>query len=122
MQSVRRRGTKPELCVRRVLSDLKIRYRVNVRGLPGSPDIANAARHFAIFVHGCFWHRHPGCRHASTPATNGAFWEAKFEANVRRDRRKKRVLREMGYRVLVVWECQASDPSLARRIRSALGA
>jgi DNA mismatch endonuclease (patch repair protein) len=111
MRRVRRAGTEPELAVRRVLSDLGLRYTLRNRDLPGSPDIANRRKRFAIFVHGCFWHRHAGCRRTTTPKANRAFWEAKFEANIMRDRRAIRDLKRLGYRVVVIWECRvnASD-------------
>ena len=109
MKSVRQVGTAPELAVRRALSFRGVRYRLNVRSLPGSPDIANMREHFAIFVHGCFWHRHPGCRYATTPKTNVPFWSRKFAANIQRDQAKLQALRTRAIRVLVVWECQTRD-------------
>jgi DNA mismatch endonuclease (patch repair protein) len=111
MRRVRRAGTEPELALRRVLSDLGLRYTLRNRDLPGSPDIANRRKRFAIFVHGCFWHRHAGCRRTTTPKANRAFWEAKFEANIVRDRQAIRDLKRLGYRVVVIWECRvhASD-------------
>lgn len=110
MRAVRRRGTSPEIEVRSALSRLGFRFRENVTGLPGSPDLANKRRKIAIFVHGCFWHRHASCSRASTPTRNFDFWNEKFVTNVRRDRRKARELRRLGYRVLVVWECDTRDP------------
>lgn len=116
MKAVRQRGTKPELAVSEELRARRIRHRLNVSNLPGSPDIANARRRFAIFVHGCFWHRHAGCRYATSPKSNQAFWEAKFEANRRRDRAKMRALRERSFRVLVVWECQTRNGKMGRML------
>jgi DNA mismatch endonuclease, patch repair protein len=107
MKAVRQAATLAELEVRRALSSIGFRYRVNVTSLPGSPDVANVRRKFAVFVHGCFWHRHPGCRHTTTPKTNCAFWHDKFAANVHRDRRAKKALERRGFRVIVVWECEA---------------
>ena len=109
MKSVRQVGTAPELAVRRALSSRGVRYRINVRSLPGSPDVANVRGRFAIFVHGCFWHRHPGCRHATTPKTNVAFWSSKFTANIERDRMKLQALKTRSFRILVVWECETRD-------------
>lgn len=111
MGRVRQHGTGPELEVRRALRDLGVSYRLNVRGLPGSPDIANRRRGFAIFVHGCYWHRHAGCRRATTPKRNRDFWLAKFEANLARDARNIEALRAAGFRVLVVWECETGQPN-----------
>lgn len=109
MRSVRQKKTKPEMMVRRALHGLGYRFRTNVRGLPGSPDLAFTARRKAIFVHGCFWHRHPGCRLASTPKTRIEFWEEKFARNVERDARKVAELKAAGWEVLTIWECQTRD-------------
>jgi DNA mismatch endonuclease, patch repair protein len=116
MGRVRQRGTTPELAVREVLRSLGVRYRLNARGLPGSPDVVNRARRFAIFVHGCYWHRHPDCRLTTTPTRNAAFWQAKFDANQARDRRNVEALRQAGFAVLVVWECETRDPDRLRRL------
>lgn len=105
MGQVRQKGTKPELVVRSLLSSLGHRFRVGRRGLSGSPDIVNASRRWVVFVHGCFWHRH-GCKATTTPSRNREFWEAKFQRNVERDRRSIAALEALGYRVIVVWECE----------------
>ena len=110
MAGIRQKGTKPELIVRRLLTALGHRYRVSNRDLQGSPDIANRSRRWAVFVHGCFWHRHPGCRLTTTPKRNRSFWEAKFARNVERDRVALDVLQAAGFRVSVVWECETRDP------------
>lgn len=117
---MRQAGTLAELEVRRVLSSMGVRYRVNVNSLPGSPDVANIRRQFAVFVHGCFWHRHPGCRYATTPKTNRAFWADKFAANVSRDRRAKKALERRGFHVVVVWECEARSQRLVKKLFDAL--
>jgi DNA mismatch endonuclease, patch repair protein len=109
MAGIRQRGTAPELLVRRMLRTLEIGYRLNVRSLPGSPDIANKRKKFAIFVQGCYWHHHTGCKQATIPRRNVAFWREKFAANRSRDARAIRELRRSGYRVFVVWECQTVD-------------
>lgn len=109
MKRIRRRDTAPELAVRRALRRLGFHYRLQGKDLPGNPDIVNRRRKVAIFVHGCFWHRHPGCRRSSTPKTRTEFWEAKFARNVERDRRAERKLSEDGWSVVVVWECQTRD-------------
>lgn len=105
MAANRRRDTKPEWTVRRYLHARGLRYRLDVRKLPGSPDIVLARHRAAIFVHGCFWHRHPGCRYATTPRNNADFWAQKFERNVERDAEAIVALSESGWRVAVVWEC-----------------
>lgn len=85
------------------------RFRLHRRDLPGTPDIVLPGAKKAIFVHGCFWHRHPGCSKASTPKTRQAFWLDKFDRNVERDRRKERDLRSAGWDVLTIWECETRD-------------
>jgi DNA mismatch endonuclease, patch repair protein len=122
MSRVRQKGTAPELVVRRLLRDLGASYRVNVRALPGSPDIVLANQKKAIVVHGCFWHRHHGCMAASSPRSRVEFWSAKFATNIARDRRTRRQLNALGYSVMVIWECQAKkcserDKLLKRLIR-----
>lgn len=109
MRRVRLAGTKPELAVQAALRTLGVRFRSNVARLPGSPDIANATKGFALFVHGCFWHRHKGCRRTTSPAKNTAFWQAKFASNLARDRQKVRELRNLGFRVYTIWECEAQN-------------
>jgi DNA mismatch endonuclease (patch repair protein) len=117
MASIRSRDTAPELIVRSLLHRCGFRFRVNQRGLPGTPDVVLRKHSVVVFVHGCFWHRHQGCKFTTTPRTRAAFWKAKFEANQRRDAKNIRKLRKLGWRVLVVWECQTRD---AKRIRRRL--
>lgn len=112
---IRQHGTSAELRVRKLLHALGRRFRVHNRDLPGSPDIANRTRKWVVFVHGCFWHRHAGCKRATTPSRNREFWRQKFEANMARDARVQAALREQSYRVLVVWECEAEEASLRLR-------
>jgi DNA mismatch endonuclease (patch repair protein) len=119
MQRVRQKGTPAEKAVARACRELGLRYRLNVKSLPGSPDLANKKERWAIFVHGCFWHQHEGCAKATTPKRNAGFWREKFVANRNRDNRKIRQLRALGYRVLVLWQCEAEKGgSLRRRIQS----
>lgn len=124
MGGIRGSRTKPEMTVRRSLHRGGFRFRVNVRDLPGKPDIVLAKHRAAIFVHGCFWHRHPGCRYTTTPGTRISFWAEKFDANVQRDARAVEALHEAGWRVAVIWECTTrswSEPDfevLANWIRS----
>lgn len=123
MRRVRRGDTAPELKVRRVLHSLGYRYRLHVPALPGTPDIVFKSRRKAIFVHGCFWHRHCECHLASTPKSNIAFWSAKFDANIARDRRKEEELANAGWSVLVVWQCETKELEiLEARLRSFLDA
>lgn len=109
MRRQRRRDTKPELAVRRALMRLGVHYRLQAGDLPGRPDISNKASQWAIFVHGCYWHHHPGCTRATMPAANRVWWERKFESNRVRDAAKVAALRKLGFRVLVVWECETRD-------------
>lgn len=102
------RATGPEREIAAMLRALGASYRKNVRGLPGSPDFANQSRRWAVFVHGCFWHRHTGCRRATMPKNNRAFWLDKFAQNRTRDARAILTLKAMGFRVLLVWECQVA--------------
>ena len=104
-----RRDTKPERQVAAELRALGLGYRKDVRGLPGKPDFANKSRRWAIFVHGCFWHRHTGCSRATAPKSNPDFWTEKFAANRRRDAKAIRALRAMGFKVVVIWECEAGQ-------------
>ena len=105
MQSVRVKGTDPERSLARALRNIgEVGYRLNARSLPGRPDIAYGRRKVAIFVHGCFWHRCPSCRNP-LPRVHREFWRAKFSANRKRDRRKRRALEQAGWRVFEVWEC-----------------
>ena len=113
MAGIRRRDTKPEWAVRRHLHARGFRYRLDVRKLPGSPDIVLSRHRAAIFVHGCYWHRHPGCRYATTPKSNAAFWKGKFDRNVERDAAAIGALEEAGWRVAVVWECGLRRDRLA---------
>ena len=109
MGRIRQSGTTPELRVRRVCSTLDMRYRTRNQDLPGSPDLANRSRRWAIFVHGCYWHRHPVCPRTTTPKTNRDFWLAKFTRNCERDRQAYAALEGTGYAVLVVWECETEN-------------
>ena len=115
MRAVRQKDTRPEIFVRSILRNLGISYRVRNRDLPGSPDIANRSRRWAIFVQGCYWHGHKNCPQTKSgsspglPVQNREFWRKKFEANRQRDARKARLLRKSGFRVILVWECQLRD-------------
>lgn len=122
MAGIGGKDTAPELTVRRFLHREGFRFRLHRRDLPGRPDLVLARYGVAILVHGCFWHRHRGCRYATTPSSNREFWQAKFAQNVARDRCNLRDLRRLGWRPIVVWECSLSPSrlsALARKIRKA---
>ena len=123
MSAVRQCGTTPELAIRKMLTGMGVRYRVKNRDLPGSPDLANRNRKWAIFVNGCFWHGHKFCsktksgRQPRVPKTKSDFWTAKLLANRSRDARKSWELRHLGFRVLIIWECEMKDlVSLSTRL------
>ena len=119
MSRVRQQGTAAEAVVRGILTDLGFRYRLNVRGLPGSPDVANRSKKKAIFVHGCFWHWHRGCPRGRIPASNKSLWVDKLQTNRMRDERKAKALEDLGFAVLIVWECELGDPAaLSQRLRA----
>ena len=121
MARIRGVDTKPELTVRRALHAKGYRYRVHVRELPGRPDLVFAKRRTAVFVHGCFWHRH-GCSRTSTPKSREEYWQGKFDANVERDRRNEALLLHGGWRVFVAWECEIErDETLIPRLVQFLG-
>ncbi|PSJ21039.1 very short patch repair endonuclease [Halomonas sp. ND22Bw] len=105
MSAIRDKNTNPELAVRRYLHAQGFRYRLHRRDLPGNPDLVLPKYRLAIFVHGCFWHRHSGCFYATTPSSRSAFWEEKFQKNVERDERNNQALLKSGWRVMVIWEC-----------------
>ena len=109
MAAIRNANTKPEMLVRRTLHRRGYRYVLRGRNLPGRPDLVFPSRQKVIFVHGCYWHMHE-CRYGQvTPRTNAAFWRTKREGNVRRDRRTLQALRDLGWDVLIVWECETKD-------------
>jgi DNA mismatch endonuclease (patch repair protein) len=121
MKRVRQRGTPLEVEVGRICTSLGLRYRRNVKTLPGSPDLANRSRRWAIFAHGCFWHHHDDCGLATVPTRNARFWTEKFAANRERDARKIAQLKGLGFRVLVVWQCELDDRRRLVRRLSNLG-
>jgi DNA mismatch endonuclease (patch repair protein) len=122
MKRIRRSGTAPEQSVRRTLRQLGISFRACVRGLPGTPDLVNRGAGWAIFVNGCFWHGHGGCKKFTVPKTNTTFWIEKIKANKARDARKVRQLRKLGFRVVTIWQCEAANDDrlrekIAKRLR-----
>src|SRR5262249_35090501 len=111
----------PERVVRSALHDLGFRFRLHRKDLPGKPDIILPRHHKIILVHGCFWHGHPGCKAAGRPTTNAEFWNTKLDSNIQRDREQIRRLTELGWDVLVLWECETEKPEvLLDRLQSFL--
>ncbi len=118
MSGVGGKNTRPEIALRKTMHAIGLRYRLHRKDLPGKPDIVMPGRKVAIFVHGCFWHRHEGCRFATTPNTRPEFWKDKFASNTSRDQKNVVQLLELGWRVATVWECalrRAGSPEAAAR-------
>ena len=109
MRAVPRKNSVPELRVRRCAHGMGLRFRIHRNELPGTPDLVFPKYRTVIFVHGCFWHRHPGCRYATSPSTRKRFWQSKFAANIERDKRKTLELKRAGWHVFVIWECETKD-------------
>ncbi|WP_353619084.1 very short patch repair endonuclease [Stappia sp. BW2] len=121
MARVHGKNTEPEMRVRRIAHRIGLRFRLHRADLPGRPDLVFPRYRLAVFVHGCFWHRHTDCSRASMPATRREFWKAKFEANVARDRTQQAALLALGWTVLVLWECELKDESsIEKRLRAAI--
>jgi DNA mismatch endonuclease (patch repair protein) len=122
MARVKSKGTRPEMVVRRLLFSLGYRYRLHDRSLPGSPDIVFKRKKKAIFVHGCFWHRHDGCALARLPKSRLDFWVPKLEGNRERDARKLLQLKSLGWDAFVIWECELKDLNLlGKKLNGFLG-
>ncbi|MGO4449082.1 very short patch repair endonuclease [Phyllobacterium sp. TAF24] len=124
MARIRNKDTKPEMVVRRLVHSMGYRYRLHRKDLPGKPDLVFESRKAVILVHGCFWHQHadPSCRNAVIPKTRPDFWRAKLNRNVERDLRNVEDLEKLGYRVLIIWECEIRDIAMLReRIGDILG-
>lgn len=120
MAGIKGKNSQPELLVRRLLFASGYRFRLHRRDLPGTPDIVMPGRMVVIFVHGCFWHLHHGCRYSKIPTTRTNFWTAKLEANVERDRRAVDKLQALGWRVLCVWECSTRDAEAAADLQDTM--
>ncbi|WP_034754349.1 very short patch repair endonuclease [Janthinobacterium lividum] len=114
MSGIQSKNTKPEMVVRRYLHALGFRYRLHARDLPGSPDLVLPKYRVVIFVHGCFWHQHAGCRFATQPASNVERWKTKFQSNLERDAKNLAALQAAGWHVFVVWECELKREPLGR--------
>jgi DNA mismatch endonuclease, patch repair protein len=115
MRQIRSVNTAPELLLRRMLHRLGYRFRLHRKDLPGKPDVVFPSRRKVIFVHGCFWHQHPGCREGRVPGTRLEYWKPKLTRNSQRDAAVQSALKEQGWRFLVVWECELKDTVAALR-------
>jgi DNA mismatch endonuclease (patch repair protein) len=121
MSKIRSKDTEPEIIVRSVLHKMGYRFRLHVKDIIGKPDIVLPRFKSVIFVHGCFWHRHPGCKYAYTPKTRLDFWHNKFDNNVKRHQYVSQQLMEQGWNVIVIWECELKDPKILKnRLKSLL--
>jgi len=121
MSRIRSKDTAPEIRVRSFLHRKGFRFRLNVKSLPGSPDIVLKKHRTVIFVHGCYWHRHPECKFAYTPKSRIEFWESKFRQNIERDKKKERLLFEAGWKILKVWGCETkTEEQIANALESLL--
>lgn len=121
MRAIRSQGMKPEMLVRRIVHALGYGFRLHRRDLPGKPDLAFFGRRKAIFVHGCFWHQHPGCREGRPPHSNTSYWGPKLARNVERDKENEEKLVANGWRVLTVWECETQRVAeLTERLKTFL--
>lgn len=123
MAAIKGKDTKPEIAVRKLLHSLGYRYRLHRKDLPGKPDIVLPKYKTVIFVHGCFWHQHNGCKYNTKPKSNKQFWLSKLRKNVERDKKQYTALKKLGYKVLTIWECDVkktakNDSALYRRIRN----
>jgi DNA mismatch endonuclease, patch repair protein len=116
MAAVRGKNTSPEMRVRRVLYAMGYRFRLHRKDLPGNPDIVLPKYRTCIFVHGCFWHQHPGCKRATIPETRKEFWMAKFHHNKERDDLARKEIEKLGWRVCVIWECETKAPDLLNEL------
>lgn len=117
MSKIPNKGSEPEMKLRQLIHRMGFRYRLHVKDLPGTPDLVFPSRRAVIFMHGCFWHRHDGCKLARLPKSRLEFWLPKLEGNRMRDQLHQQLLRDLGWRVLVVWECELKD---TERVSSAV--
>ena len=120
MRRVRSGNTKPEIAVRSMLHNMGFRFRLHSKDLPGKPDIVLKKYHTAIFVNGCFWHRHHGCKKCTTPKSNSQFWVNKFQENEERDKKNCKELKSKGWQVIILWECEISNKDILLRKLSKL--
>jgi DNA mismatch endonuclease (patch repair protein) len=123
MSRIRSRDTHPEITVRSLLHKLGYRFRLHKKSLPGKPDIVLPKYKTVIFVHGCFWHRHKGCKRCTTPTTNQKYWLPKFERNIVKDKENRKNLRKAGYASIIIWECEIKNmKKLSTKLNKAIKA
>lgn len=122
MSRVKQRHTKPEITVRKILHRNGFRFRLHNKKLPGTPDIVLPKHKAVIFVHGCFWHQHEGCRKSRRPTSNVEFWNEKLDKNIARDSRKESELKNLGWKVLTIWDCEIKEDSSIEKVKNFLRA
>lgn len=120
MGYIRNSNTKPEILVRKTIHALGYRFRLHRKDLPGKPDIVLPKHKSVVFVHGCFWHHHRGCKKSALPKSNVVFWKQKIMANVKRDQRSIADLRKLGWKIIIVWECEINSQNLSAKLKTAL--
>jgi DNA mismatch endonuclease (patch repair protein) len=121
MSRIRSKDTKPEMQLRRIVYGMGYRYQLHVKSLPGCPDLVFARRRKALFIHGCFWHQHEGCKDSHLPKSRLAYWSPKLVRNAKRDIENERKLRELGWDTLTIWACEITDENrLAHRLQEFL--
>ena len=118
MRRIKPEGTKPEIFIRKLIHSMGYRYRLHRKDLPGKPDMVFPKYRKVIFVNGCFWHRHEGCQRATLPTTNFDFWEKKLSGNVNRDKANYSKLKDMGWRYLIIWQCEIKKTKLEALIKN----
>lgn len=116
MSSVKGKNTKPEILIRKLLHSLGYRFRIHRKDLPGKPDIVLPRYKTVIFINGCFWHQHQGCKASHIPASHAEYWRSKLERNAARDKKNIQILQSMGWRVIVIWECEINDIIRSRQV------
>ena len=116
MAAVKGKNTAPEIRVRQMLHKMGFRFRLHRKDLPGKPDLVLPKYRLCIFVHGCFWHQHPGCKRATIPESNQEFWLTKFQGTLKRDKQAEKELRQQGWRVCIIWECETKKEESLDRV------
>jgi DNA mismatch endonuclease, patch repair protein len=119
MRRIRSANTKPEIIVRSLVHGLGFRFRLHRRDLPGSPDLVFPSKHRVVFVHGCFWHQHRGCTDGRAPKSNTGYWVPKLSNNKKRDKKNRSRLARLGWKSLVIWDCQTADKNNLKEVLQA---
>ena len=114
MSAIKSKNTNPEIAARRYLYQSGVRYRCNVKDLPGKPDVANKKAKLVLNINGCFWHGHTNCKNYRLPKTNTVFWKEKIEGNISRDFKNKKLLRDLGFDIFVIWECEIKNSDFSQ--------